>query len=236
MLVHLSLRAGDRVTKHFMKTYLEQIGRFLLVLLAVQIGRGLIITGLWRLLQPAGDSPLWAYMDMVAFGVIGLSLLILYRPSADQLGLDWRTAPRWELVAYILLGTLTMVLVLSTYFLQPDLLPININAAIVVPVFEEILFRGWGWHQLERTQTAKGSGFIHWLVISLLFGLWHFGYLDIYLLKVAPANPGMDWGVFFLMKFLTTFVIGLLVGLPRWRSGRVYGSIILHSLINIFGR
>jgi membrane protease YdiL (CAAX protease family) len=46
----------------------------------------------------------------------------------------------------------------------------------------------------------------------------------------------MDWGVFFVMKLLTTLVIGLIVGLPRWRSGRVYGSLILHSLINVFGR
>ena len=218
------------------QAYLQQIGRFLLLLLVIQIGRGLIITGLWRILQPASDSPLWAYMDMVAFGVIGLSLLILYRPSAAQLGLDWQTAPRWEMIAYILLGTLTLVLVLSTYFIQPELLPININAAIVIPIFEEILFRGWGWNQLKSARNSKRSDFLHWLVISLLYGLWHFGYLDIYLLKVAPANMDMDWGMFFLMKFLTTFVIGLLVGLPRWRSGRVYGSIILHALINIFGR
>ena len=35
---------------------------------------------------------------------------------------------------------------------------------------------------------------------------------------------------------LRGFVIDLVVGLPRWRSGRVYGSLILHSLINLFGR
>jgi membrane protease YdiL (CAAX protease family) len=73
-------------------------------------------------------------------------------------------------------------------------------------------------------------------VISLVFGLWHFGYMDIYLFKVAPANPSMDWGGFFLMKFLTTSFIGLIVGLPRWRTGRVYGALILHSLINMFGQ
>jgi hypothetical protein len=44
-----------------MQAYLGQIGRFLLVLLAVQIGRGLIVTGLWRILQPPSDSPLREY-------------------------------------------------------------------------------------------------------------------------------------------------------------------------------
>lgn len=219
-----------------MKTYVEQIGRFLLLLLAIQIGRGLINTGLWRILQPASDSPLWAFMDMVAFGFLGIGLLIFYRPSAAQLGLDWRGLPRWELVAYILIGTVTLASILGTYFLEPDFFAININAAIVVPIFEELLFRGWGWNQLEKAHPARHAGFIHWLVISFLFGLWHFGFLDIYLLKVAPASPGIDWGDFFLMKFLTTFIIGLIVGLPRWRTGRIYGSLILHSLINLFNR
>jgi membrane protease YdiL (CAAX protease family) len=219
-----------------MKIYLGQIARFLLLLLAIQIVRALIITGLWRLLHPAPDSPLWAYIDIIAFGLIGLSLVLYFRPSREQLGLDWRSAPRWELAAYIGLGLLTLGLIISTYFLQPDLFVENINAAIVIPIFEEFLFRGWGWEQLKKAASFKASGFANWLVISLLFGLWHFGYMDIYLLKVAPANPNLDWGVFLLMKFLTTFVIGLIVGLPRWRTGRVYGSLILHSLINVFGR
>jgi hypothetical protein len=50
------------------------------------------------------------------------------------------------------------------------------------------------------------------------------------------VNGNMDWGVFFVMKFLTTFIIGLLVGIPCWRTGRIYGSLILRSVINIFGR
>lgn len=219
-----------------MKTYLHQIGRFLLLLVVIQIVRASIITGLWRLLHPAPDSPLWAYMDVIAFGLIGISLVLWFRPSREQLALDWKAAPRWELAAYIGTGMITLGLVLSTYFLQPDLLPGNITASIVIPIFEEFLFRGWGWGQLERSVSYRAAGFVHWLVVSLLFGLWHFGYMDIYLLKVSPANPNMDWEVFFLMKLLTTFVIGLIVGFPRWRTGRLYGSLILHSLINLFGR
>jgi uncharacterized protein len=219
-----------------MKTYLSQIGRFLLLLLGIQIVRALIITGLWRLLHPAPDSPLWAYMDIIAFGLIGISLVLYFRPSREQLGLDWRAAQHWELVTYIGTGILTLALVISTYFLQPDLFVGNINSAIVIPIFEEFLFRGWGWSHLEKSASFKVSGFANWLVISFVFGLWHFGYIDTYVLKVAPANPNMEWGFFFLMKFLTTFVIGLIVGIPRWRTGRVYGSLILHSLINVFGR
>lgn len=219
-----------------MKTYLQQIGRFLVLLLVIQMMRAFIITGLWSLLHPAPDSPLWAVMDMVAFGLIGISLLLYVRPSNVQLGLDWSTAPRWELAIYIGLGILTLGMVFSTFSLQSDIFIVNINSVLVIPIFEELLFRGWAWGQLRKAASFKASGFANWLVVSALFSLWHVGYLDIYLLKVAPANPDMDWGFFFLMKLLTAFIIGLVAGLPRWRSGRVYGSLILHSLINIFGR
>lgn len=219
-----------------MKPYLREIVRFLLLLLVIQVVRGLIITGLWRSLQPPSDSPTWALMDMLAFGLVGMGLLLFARPTEMQLALEWGTAPRWERAAYIGLGLLTLALVFSTYFLQADIFLLNINAAIVIPVFEELLFRGWGWSRLEEVASFRGSRVVNWLVISVLFGLWHFGYMDIYLLKVAPAHPNMDWGSFFVMKFLTTFIIGLIVGIPRWRTGRVYGSLILHSLINIFGR
>lgn len=219
-----------------MRKYLQQIGQFLLVLLAIQIGRGLIVTGLWRILQPAADSPLWAYMDMVAFGLIGTSLFFFFRPSLSDLALDGKTASGVQKTIYVSLGIFTLLLILSTYFLEPDIFIMNLNAALVIPIFEELLFRGWGWTKLQSSASFKASGFINWLVISFLFALWHFGYLDIYLLKVAPANPDIEWGFFFLMKFLTTFIIGLVVGFPRWRTRRVYGSLILHSLINLFGR
>jgi uncharacterized protein len=219
-----------------MKTYLKQTGRFLLLLLAIQMVRALIVSGVWRLLHPAPDSPIWAYMDIIAFGLIGISLLLWFRPSREQLALDWRAAPRWELAVYIGIGILTLGLVISRYFQQPDLFIGNVSSAIVIPLFEEFLFRGWGWGQLKKSASFKASGFANWLMISLLFGLWQFGYMDIYLLRVAPANPTMEWGFFFVMKFLIAFIIGLIVGLPRWRTGRVYGSLILHSLINLFGR
>lgn len=219
-----------------MKDYLRQVGKFLLLLVAVQITRGLIYPGLWKILQPEGDSLLWVIMDMIAFCLVGEGLLLIFNPSAEQLSLEWNSAPRWERIAYLSAGGLILLLIGISYFLGPDILVTNIGTVIILPMFEEFIFRGWDWKQLEQIDLGKYSQVIHWLVISFLFGIWHFGYMDVYLLKMAPANPGMDWGNFFVMKFLTTFVIGLIVGIPRWCTGRVYGSIILHALVNLFGR
>jgi membrane protease YdiL (CAAX protease family) len=175
-------------------------------------------------------------MDIAAFGLVGTALLLVFRPSAASLGLRLEGASRLETAASIGGGLLALGLVAGTYWLDPNLVVVNVSSAVVLPIFEELIFRGWGWGRLERASAGRWAGAVNWLVVSLLFGLWHFGYVDVYLLKIAPSWPEMDWGMFLLMKFLTTFVIGFIVGLPRWRTGRVFGSIILHGLANLFGR
>ena len=219
--------------KQISSGFMRRMGGFIILLVAIQATRGLLIWGMWMVLHPNSDSTVWSYMDIAAFGLMGTVLLLFFRPSLDKLGLEWKTTSRRERIIYIGSGLMTLGLVATIYFIDPNLLMVNINTVIIIPVFEELLFRGWGWTQIDKTGSA---GFVNWLVISLLFGIWHFGYMDIYLLKVAPVWPGMDWGTFLLMKFITTFIIGLIVGLPRWRTRRVHGSLILHSMINLVGR
>lgn len=219
-----------------MNAYTKAIARFLLLVLVIQLIRGLIVTGLWSIVQPAPNSIQWAYMDMIAFSLLGMGLISFFRPSVSQLALDWEAAPRWERIAYISMGLLTLALLATTYVLQPGVFITNLNSVLVIPIFEELLFRGWGWTQLEQAAAFRNSRIVNWLVISVLFGIWHFGYLDVYVLKVAPAWPDMQWSSFLLMKFVTTFIIGLVVGLPRRQTCRVHGSLILHALINLFGR
>jgi membrane protease YdiL (CAAX protease family) len=175
-------------------------------------------------------------MDMIAFCFVGYVLLLIFHPSAEQVSLEWEAAPRWERIGYLAAGSLGLVLVGTSYFLGPDILVTNIGTVVILPMFEEFIFRGWGWKQLEQVDLGKYSQVIHGLVISLLFAIWHFGYLDVYILKMAPMQPDMVWSNFFVMKFVTTFVIGLIVGIPRWLTGRMHGSFLLHALINLFGR
>ena len=212
--------------------YAKKIVRFVIFLCAVQLLRSLVIYRLWAWLQPSVGSHLWYWMDMAAFTIVGAAALITFRPSAASLGLRLEGASRLERVAS--LGGIIFLLgmVISSYLIAPSLLLVNVSTVIFLPLFEELLFRGFGWGQLER---AGMPPWLNWLTVSLLFAVWHFGYLDIYLLKMAPMWPNLDWGEFFLMKFLTTFLIGLVVGLPRWRTGRMYGSLALHMLINLFG-
>ena len=84
-------------------------------------------------------------------------------------------------------------------------------AALVIaaPVGEEIVFRGFlyrGWAQTPRAV---------WPAIVVISVLW------------AVIHTQYDWfGVFQI------FLIGLLLGWIRWRSGSTLLTIGLHALIN----
>ncbi|MFT3891387.1 MAG: hypothetical protein QM730_07110 [Anaerolineales bacterium] len=100
-----------------MKPYLKQVGKLLLLIVSVQLARGLVFTGLWKVLQPQGDSIQWVIMDMIAFCVVGEGLLLLFAPSPEQLSLEWTNTPRWERITYLAGGGLILLLVGISIFM-----------------------------------------------------------------------------------------------------------------------
>ncbi len=74
------------------------------------------------------------------------------------------------------------------------------------PLFEELLFRGFLFHQLQRTLPA----WVVWLLTSFFFAAFH---LD-------PAHA------------LPVLFTGLFLGALRWASGSIYPSILAHFLNN----
>lgn len=92
-------------------------------------------------------------------------------------------------------------------------LPATLIATILVaPAGEEIMFRGFlfrGWARSERTTWPAI------LALSLLFAGLHIQY---------------DW-----TGILQVFVIGLLLGWVRWRSGSTLLTFFLHALFNLEG-
>lgn len=211
------------------------IARIALIMLCIQAARAALTVPLYAWLRPGPTSPLWNWIDLAAFSIVGLALLAIYRPSAAVLGLEWHGMSR--LARGLSTGScgLALLLILTSVSFSPAILLENIKNALVLPLFEELLFRGWIWNRLENAFKGKYAGAITWLVNAVLFALWHLGYFDVYLLKAFPASRGMDPIFFMAMKLAVTFVIGLMVGFLRWRSRRAYGSLALHALINLFG-
>lgn len=84
-----------------------------------------------------------------------------------------------------------------------------VTLVVAAPVGEEILFRGFlyrGWAQTARSVVPA---------IVIISALW------------AIIHTQYDWfGIFQI------FLIGLLLGWVRWRSGSTLLTIVLHGLIN----
>lgn len=85
-------------------------------------------------------------------------------------------------------------------------------AIIVAPAGEEIMFRGFlfrGWARSDRSA---------WPAIVAISVLW------------AAMHVQYDW-----TGILQIFVVGILLGWMRWRSGSTLLTFLLHALFNLEG-
>jgi membrane protease YdiL (CAAX protease family) len=101
---------------------------------------------------------------------------------------------------------------------------------LIVPAFEELLFRGYLWNNMQNSLKGKHSGLITWITITILFGLWHIGYIDVFLIHpkefaLVPLLIG---------KIEVGLILGAVVGFIRLKTNKVYGSFLFHGFWNIF--
>jgi membrane protease YdiL (CAAX protease family) len=145
----------------------------------------------------------------------------------------WRAAEYFALKRphgrYMMFGALALMVPLATIGLltycgfQPseqgmvvpttiiDLVVAVIATAVVAPLFEELMFRGF----LYRTLAASRLGIVGTILItSLIWAGLHY--------------PGKN-----LIGIAYLFLCGLLYGLLRRRSGSIVPTIAVHSLTNI---
>jgi membrane protease YdiL (CAAX protease family) len=164
---------------------------------------------------------------VVQVGTLALAARLAGWPAGEYLGLV-RPATRPALIAIAILIVFLPGYDGLTYLLGRDIVtPFQVDTyrsardggtlpllwlafVIAAPTAEEIIFRGFlfrGWVTSERS-AIPGI-----LVITALFAVIHVQY---------------DW-----FGILQVFVIGLLLGWARWRSGSTLLTILMHMLINL---
>ncbi len=94
-------------------------------------------------------------------------------------------------------------------FTIPDRLIALITIAVIPPIIEELVFRGWLYQKL-RQNIKKFSIFFSILITSILFGFMH-----------GQWNVGVG-----------VFAMSVVSCLIRELTGTVYGSILLHMIAN----
>jgi membrane protease YdiL (CAAX protease family) len=85
-----------------------------------------------------------------------------------------------------------------------------LETVVVAPIREELLFRGFMFRGFVHTQRDAIPSIVF---ISLIWSLTHFRY---------------DW-----LTIAEVFVLGLLLGLVRWRTGSTTLTILLHAVNNL---
>ncbi len=149
------------------------------------------------------------------FPVLALGLWLIARPSADQLGIQWKVLTKKQKLFTAGSGSLVMLLLVLTLFLFPDMMLINLVSALLFPIFEELLFRGWIWSKLETILTGPHSGLMIWIATSVLFAIWHLGYSVTVTQNAGPSANPLEIMFF---KVLVGGMVGVIAGLARWRE------------------
>jgi membrane protease YdiL (CAAX protease family) len=78
---------------------------------------------------------------------------------------------------------------------------------------EETVFRGFLWRGLAASRLGNWGA---WLLTSVFFLANHTKYY---------ANPG---------PLITVAIVGLILGLVRWRTRSSTASMVTHSLVNLW--
>lgn len=214
------------------KSFLKLLAKIIVILIFIQLLRAFVMDGLWYLLKPGQDILLFQILNGISFLIVGLLLLGIFRPSLRDLSLNLDDVNKKTMLIYFagliaLPIFIFLPIILGSEF---DVLIISMIFGIVVPAFEELLFRGYLWNNVQNSLKTKNSGIITWIIITLSFGLWHIGYMDVFLLhpKEFTLMP------LIINKIMIGLVLGAIVGYIRLKTGKVYGPFLFHGFWNVF--
>ena len=103
-----------------------------------------------------------------------------------------------------------------------------VYSSIVTPIFEELIFRGYIWNELNQIFTSEWKTYI---ITTILFALWHLGYISSIAFRVEDDLLNvMIW------KVITGLCFGIVLGAVRLKTINCYSTMLLHGVMNIFGR
>jgi membrane protease YdiL (CAAX protease family) len=211
----------------FMNTLL----RFVLLMVVAQAVRAGLA---WLLNVPVGlDNDVTAPVSLAGMAFF---IWLVARPSWQDLALDLRNTTRGTKIAYVALAAIILILLTANFLIDRSLWLKNLYGVLIVPWIEEAFFRGLGWGKLAKALPHKWNGFLTWVLISILFGLWHLGYVDVIALYADQPVNLTALPTVMIWKVLIGGFIGGAAGLVRWKWDKLPGAVFVHAMFNIFGR
>ena len=207
------------------KCRIKTIGFMILVLLLLSLSLFVIKRIIFFFVERTDFSDYMA--SMVSMIILTSIILRLSRKAEINLSIF----PDKFTVSYISVSIISVVLFIaspSNYKggIEPILL--LVYSSIVTPIFEELIFRGYIWNELNQIFTSEWKTYI---ITTILFALWHLGYISSIAFRVEyDLLNVMIW------KVITGLCFGIVLGAVRLKTRNCYSTMILHGVMNLFGR
>ena len=207
------------------KCKIKTIGFMILVLLLLSLSLFVIKRIIFFFVARTDFSDYMA--SMVSMIILTSIILRLSRKAEINLSIF----PDKFTVSYISVSIISVVLFIaspSNYKggIEPILL--LVYSSIVTPIFEELIFRGYIWNELNQIFTSEWKTYI---VTTIFFALWHLGYISSIAFRVEyDLLNVMIW------KVITGLCFGIVLGAVRLKTRNCYSTMLLHGVMNIFGR
>ena len=207
------------------KCKIKTIGFMILVLLLLSLSLFVIKRIIFFFVARTDFSDYMA--SMVSMIILTSIILRLSRKAEINLSIF----PDKFTVSYISVSIISVVLFIaspSNYKdgIEPILL--LVYSSIVTPIFEELIFRGYIWNELNQIFTSEWKTYI---ITTILFALWHLGYISSIAFRVEyDLLNVMIW------KVITGLCFGIVLGAVRLKTKNCYSTMLLHGVMNLFGR
>ena len=168
------------------------------------------------------------YMASMVSMIILTSIILRLSRKAE---INLSIFPDKFTVSYISVSIISVVLFIASPLnykggIEPILL--LVYSSIVTPIFEELIFRGYIWNELNQIFTSEWKTYI---ITTILFALWHLGYISSIAFRVEDDLLNvMIW------KVITGLCFGIVLGAVRLKTRNCYSTMLLHGVMNLFGR
>lgn len=171
------------------------------------------------------------YSDHVTSMVAMILFSVLFVIFASKQNVSLSVFPKHFNICYIITTGVAFILFIltpSNYTGDLKAIILLIYGSIVTPVFEEIIFRGYVWNRLNSIFEKE---WVTYIVSTILFALWHIGYMDSIAFRI---EGGLFHAIFW--KVITGLCFGIVLGALRLKTKNSYSTMLLHGVMNIFGR
>ncbi len=211
------------------KPFIKLLSKIIIILIVIQLLRAFVMDGLWYAIKPGEDIVLFQILNGISILVVGILLLIAFRPSLKDLSLNLDDVRKRTKAIYLAgMTALPIFIILPvTFGAELDVIILGLVFGLIVPAFEELLFRGYLWNKVRN---SLNSGWATWIIITVLFGFWHFGYIDVFL--IHPKGPSIV--PLLIGKIEVGLILGAIAGFIRLKTSKVYGSFLFHGFWNVF--